>query len=94
MLKIMVVLFSLTLVLWRMDVELGSVLALAEGIMLLVIFGKRNPCLGKRISYLKTTIHSFSTYSVAKFFNFTLTNCAFFCFLTATKILFTTELDN
>lgn len=38
----MVALLSITLVLWRMDVELGSVLALEERVMLLVIFGKRN----------------------------------------------------
>lgn len=41
----MVALFSITLVFWRMDMELGSVLALVEGIMLLVILGRRNPYL-------------------------------------------------
>lgn len=85
---------SVTPVLWRMDVQLGCVLALVEGIMLLVIFGKKNPCLGKWVSYLETAVHTFASYSVAQFFSLTLTNCDFFCFLTATKILFTTELDD
>lgn len=74
--------------------ELGSVLALVEGIMLLVMLGRRNPYLGKWISYLKTAIHTFLLYSIAKFFNLTVTSCAFFCLLKAAKILFTTELDN
>lgn len=82
-----------TPVLWRMDVQPGCALALVEGIMLLVIFGKKNPRLGKWVSYLKTAIRTFASYSVAQFFSFTLTNCDFFCFLTATKILFTTELE-
>lgn len=43
---------------------------------------------------LKIAIHTFLPYCVAKFFNFTLINCAFFCFLTASKILVTTELDH
>lgn len=95
MLKIVVALFSITLVLWQMDVELDNVLALVEGILLLVIFGgKKKNIFRQADKLLRNSYSHLFLISVAKFFNFALTNCAFLCFLTAAKIPFTTELKN
>lgn len=74
--------------------EFGSALAIMEGITPLVRLRKENLYLENWISYLKTAFHIFSSYSVVKSFNFCLYICAFFSFLTVTKVLFTAELHH
>lgn len=70
-------LFSITVGLQRMDVEFGSALAVVEGIMLLIMLKKRNLYFKKQISYLKTAFYTFSSYSVVKSFNFSLSTLCF-----------------